>query len=106
ARLERGEVPIYEPGLEPMVRRNHAAGRLAFTNEAAPAVDHGEVVFIAVGTHQHDDGSAHQRYVRAVPRANGGNTAVYTVVLDKSTVPVGTADRVRQTLAEVLEARG
>ncbi len=106
ARLERGEVPIYEPGLEPMVRRNHAAGRLAFTTEAAPAVAHGEVVFIAVGTPPDEDGSADLRYVLEVARTIGEHMAGYTVVVDKSTVPVGTADRVRQTLAEVLEARG
>lgn len=106
ARLERGEIPIYEPGLEPMVTRNHEAGRLAFTTDAGPAVTHGEVVFIAVGTPPDEDGSADLRYVLEVARTVGTHMSEYTVVVDKSTVPVGTADRVRQTLAAVLAERG
>ncbi len=106
ARLARGEVPIYEPGLEPMVARNRAAGRLAFTTEAAPAVAHGEVVFIAVGTPPDEDGSADLRYVLDVARTIGEHIDDYTVVVDKSTVPVGTADRVRRTLSAALDERG
>jgi UDPglucose 6-dehydrogenase len=106
ARLERGEIPIYEPGLEPMVRRNHASGRLAFTTDAAPAIAHGEAVFIAVGTPPDEDGSADLRYVLAVAKTIGEHIAGYTVVVNKSTVPVGTADRVRQTIAATLAARG
>lgn len=105
-RLERGEIPIYEPGLEPLVVRNHAAGRLVFTTDAGPAVAHGEVVFIAVGTPPDEDGSADLRYVLEVARSIGEHMSNYTVVVDKSTVPVGTADRVRQVLANVLEAHG
>ncbi len=106
-RLARGEIPIYEPGLEPLVKRNHRAGRLRFTTEAAPAVAHGEVVFIAVGTPPDEDGSADLRYVLAVARTIGehvGDGPV--VVVNKSTVPVGTADRVRETLAATLAEHG
>ena len=71
ARLERGEIPIYEPGLEPMVQRNHAEGRLQFTTDAAPAIAHGEVIFIAVGTPPDEDGSADLQYVLAVARTIG-----------------------------------
>ena len=71
ARLERGEMPIYEPGLEPIVRRNHAAGQLAFTTEAAPAIAHGQLIFIAVGTPPVEDGSADLRYVLEVARTIG-----------------------------------
>lgn len=106
ARLENGEIPIYEPGLEPMVTRNHEAGRLAFTTDPGPAVAHGEVVFIAVGTPPDEDGSADLRYVLEVARTIGEHMNEYTVVVDKSTVPVGTADRVRQALQSVLDARG
>ncbi|HEX7341658.1 MAG TPA: UDP-glucose/GDP-mannose dehydrogenase family protein [Rhodanobacteraceae bacterium] len=106
ARLTQGDVPIYEPGLAPMVKRNQDEGRLTFTTEAAPAVAHGEVIFIAVGTPPDEDGSADLRYVLAVARTIGEHIAGYTVVVNKSTVPVGTADRVRETLASVLAERG
>ncbi len=106
ARLTRGEVPIYEPRLEPMVARNHAASRLDFTTDARAAVGHGEIVFIAVGTPPDEDGSADLHYVLEVARTIGTHMSGYTVVVDKSTVPVGTADRVRDTLAEVLRSRG
>jgi len=106
ARLENGEIPIYEPGLEPMVHRNHREGRLNFTTEAAPAVDHGEVIFIAVGTPPDEDGSADLQYVLAVARSIGRQLGRYAVVVNKSTVPVGTADRVRQAISEELAARG
>ncbi|WP_062534475.1 UDP-glucose dehydrogenase family protein [Mizugakiibacter sediminis] len=106
ARLDRGEIPIYEPGLEPMVKRNHAAGRLEFTTDAAAGVAHGHVVFIAVGTPPDEDGSADLRYVLAVAKTIGQAMSGYTVVVNKSTVPVGTADRVRAAIAAELAARG
>ncbi|MBS0382012.1 MAG: UDP-glucose/GDP-mannose dehydrogenase family protein [Proteobacteria bacterium] len=105
-RLERGEIPIFEPGLEPMVRRNHEAGRLAFTTDATAAVAHGDVIFIAVGTPPDEDGSADLQYVRAVARSVGEHLGRYAVIVDKSTVPVGTADRVRAEIARALQARG
>jgi UDPglucose 6-dehydrogenase len=104
--LNRGVVPIYEPGLEPMVKANHANGRLRFTTDAAQAIAHGEVVFIAVGTPPDEDGSADLQYVLAVARTIGTHMARPLVVVDKSTVPVGTADQVRRTIADVLAQRG
>ncbi len=104
--LNRGVIPIYEPGLEPMVKANHAASRLAFTTDAASAIAHGQVVFIAVGTPPDEDGSADLQYVLAVARTIGRHLQVPTVVVNKSTVPVGTADRVRAAIAEELAARG
>src|SRR5690606_19218369 len=104
--LENGVVPIYEPGLEPMVKANHAAGRLRFTTDAARAVAHGEVLFIAVGTPPDEDGSADLQYVLAVARTIGRHIERPVVVVDKSTVPVGTADRVREVIAAELAARG
>ncbi len=104
--LNRGVIPIYEPGLEPMVKANHAASRLAFTTDAAAAIAHGQVVFIAVGTPPDEDGSADLQYVLAVARTIGRHLAVPTVVVNKSTVPVGTADKVRTAIAEELAARG
>ncbi len=104
--LERGIIPIYEPGLEPMVKANHAAGRLAFTTDATTAIAHGQVVFIAVGTPPDEDGSADLQYVLAVARTIGRHLAQPTVVVNKSTVPVGTADKVRAAIAQELAARG
>jgi UDPglucose 6-dehydrogenase len=104
--LNRGVVPIYEPGLEPMVKANHANGRLRFTTDAAQAIAHGEVVFIAVGTPPDEDGSADLQYVLAVARTIGTHMARPLVVVDKSTVPVGTADQVRRCIADVLAQRG
>jgi len=104
--LERGVVPIYEPGLAPMVKENHAASRLAFTTDAARAIGECPVVFIAVGTPPDEDGSADLQYVLAVARTIGRHIAVPTVVVNKSTVPVGTADMVRVAIAEELAARG
>src|SRR5690606_505520 len=109
AKIERlcsGGIPIYEPGLEPIVKANHAAGRLAFTTDAAAAVAHGEVVLIAVGTPPDEDGSADLQYVLAVARTIGQHLQRPAIVVDKSTVPVGTADRVRAAIAEALAARG
>lgn len=105
-RLNHGEIPIYEPGLELIVTRNHQAGRLQFTTDAASAVDHGEVQFIAVGTPPDEDGSADLQYVLAVADTIATHMNDYTVVVDKSTVPVGTADRVSQAVAQRLTARG
>ena len=104
-RLQQGIIPIYEPGLEPMVKTNHAAGRLDFTTDAARAVAHGEVVFIAVGTPPDEDGSADLQYVLQVARTIGEHLEQPAIVVDKSTVPVGTADRVRETVAATLAAR-
>ncbi|KAF1687641.1 UDP-glucose 6-dehydrogenase [Pseudoxanthomonas broegbernensis] len=104
--LKNGVVPIYEPGLEPMVRANHAAGRLHFTTDAAVAVAHGDLVFIAVGTPAEEDGSADLQHVLAVARTIGRHIDGPVVVVGKSTVPVGTADRVRAAIAAELEARG
>ncbi|MCC7635494.1 UDP-glucose dehydrogenase family protein [Stenotrophomonas rhizophila] len=104
--LNRGVIPIYEPGLEPMVKANHAASRLTFTSDAAAAITHGQVIFIAVGTPPDEDGSADLQYVLAVARTIGTHMRVPTVVVNKSTVPVGTADKVRAAIAEALAARG
>ena len=106
AGLERGIIPIYEPGLTPMVKANHAAGRLHFTTDAAAGVAHGDIIFIAVGTPPGEDGSADLQYVLAVASAIGQHLRKPAVVVDKSTVPVGTADKVRATIAAELEARG
>ena len=104
--LNNGIIPIYEPGLEPMVKANHAAGRLTFTTDAATAIQHGDTIFIAVGTPPDEDGSADLRYVLAVAKTIGQNLSRPAVIVDKSTVPVGTADKVRAVIATELEARG
>ncbi|MGN6313696.1 MAG: UDP-glucose dehydrogenase family protein [Rhodanobacteraceae bacterium] len=106
ARLEGGEIPIFEPGLEPLVTRNHAAGRLQFSTDAAAGIAHGDVIFIAVGTPPDEDGSADLSYVLAVARSIGEHIATPKVIVNKSTVPVGTADRVRAAIADVLAQRG
>jgi UDPglucose 6-dehydrogenase len=103
--LERGVVPIYEPGLEPMVKANHAAGRLHFTTDAGAGIAHGDIIFIAVGTPPDEDGSADLKYVLAVANTIGAHLERPAVVVDKSTVPVGTADKVRATIAAALAAR-
>ncbi|MBK8066963.1 MAG: UDP-glucose/GDP-mannose dehydrogenase family protein [Rhodanobacteraceae bacterium] len=105
-RLNRGEIPIYEPGLEDLVERNRQSGHLRFTTDAAVAVAHGEVIFIAVGTPPDEDGSADLRYVLAVAKTVGTHLDRYAVVVNKSTVPVGTADRVRAQVAAALAERG
>jgi len=99
-RLRRNEIPIYEPDLEPMVRRNQAEGRLAFTTDLPAAVRHGRVIFIAVGTPSGEDGSADLTHVLGVARAIGQHMDGPKVVVTKSTVPVGTAARVREALRE------
>jgi UDPglucose 6-dehydrogenase len=104
--LKQGQVPIYEPGLEDLVLSNHRSGRLDFSTDAAAAVGHGDVIFIAVGTPPDEDGSADLQYVLAVARSIGQNLSRPVVVVNKSTVPVGTADRVRQAIAGELAARG
>ncbi|TWI12669.1 UDP-glucose dehydrogenase family protein [Aerolutibacter ruishenii] len=104
--LNNGIVPIFEPGLEPMVKSNHAAGRLRFTTDAGAAIGHGDVVFIAVGTPPDEDGSADLKYVLAVARTIGQHLKRTVVVVDKSTVPVGTADKVRATIKAELATRG
>ncbi|MCB1766364.1 MAG: UDP-glucose/GDP-mannose dehydrogenase family protein, partial [Candidatus Competibacteraceae bacterium] len=106
AMLQRGEIPIHEPGLDDVVRRNSASGRLRFTTEVAEGVAHGLFQFIAVGTPPDEDGSADLQHVRAVARAIGQYLQDYRVVIDKSTVPVGTADIVRETIAGALAERG
>ncbi|WP_136254371.1 UDP-glucose dehydrogenase family protein [Onishia niordana] len=106
ARLQVGEVPIYEPGLDALIRDNVGAGRLHFTTDAAAAVAFGTLQFIAVGTPPDEDGSADLKYVLEVARTIGRHMESYKVIVDKSTVPVGTADRVRAVVAETLAARG
>jgi UDPglucose 6-dehydrogenase len=104
--LESGGIPIYEPGLQAMVQRNVAAGRLQFTTDVDRAVQHGTMQFIAVGTPPDEDGSADMQYVLAAARNIGSRMTDYKVVVDKSTVPVGTADRVREAIADELRKRG
>ena len=104
--LRQGVIPIFEPGLAPMVKHNFAEGRLAFTTDAAQAVAHGEVVFIAVGTPPDEDGSADLQYVLEVARTIGQLASKPVVVVNKSTVPVGTADMVRAAIAAELASRG
>lgn len=105
-RLKQGHIPIYEPGLEPLVRDNHASGRLNFTTDAVAGVKHGEVQFIAVGTPPDEDGSADLKYVLAVAETIASHMEGHQIIIDKSTVPVGTADRVRQRINQILEQRG
>jgi len=105
AMLQRGEVPIHEPDLESLIRRSADAGRLRFTTHAKEGVDHGLFQLIAVGTPPDEDGSADLRYVLAVARTIGENMNDYKVVVTKSTVPVGTADKVRGAVRESLEKR-
>jgi UDPglucose 6-dehydrogenase len=105
-RLKRGEIPIFEPGLEPIVRRNYANGQLEFTTEASAAVAHAQIIFIAVGTPPDEDGSADLKYVLGVAKSIGCHLDRYTVIVNKSTVPVGTADRVHKAVAAELSARG
>ncbi|RRV58151.1 UDP-glucose/GDP-mannose dehydrogenase family protein [Stutzerimonas stutzeri] len=104
--LKQGILPIYEPGLEDIVRDNHAAERLIFTTSLAEAVEQSEVFFIAVGTPPGEDGSADLRYVLEVARQIGDHLSAPAIIVNKSTVPVGTADLVRETIRERLQARG
>ncbi len=104
-RLKQGDIPIYEPGLEKMVHANQAGGRLDFTTDIAEGVKHGLFQFIAVGTPPEEDGSADLSYVLAVAESIGQYIEEYRIVVDKSTVPVGTADQVRAKIQETLAAR-
>ncbi|MCG2577121.1 UDP-glucose/GDP-mannose dehydrogenase family protein [Dechloromonas sp. XY25] len=104
--LEEGGIPIYEPGLQDMVRRNVAAGRLHFTTDIEKAVQHGTVQFIAVGTPPDEDGSADLQYVLGAARNIGRLMTDYKVVVDKSTVPVGTGAKVHAAIADELQKRG
>jgi len=105
-RLNRGEIPIYEPGLEALVERAREAGRLEFSTDVARGVEHGLFQFIAVGTPPGEDGSADLQHVLGVARSIGEHLSEYRIVVNKSTVPVGTADLVKAEIASVLEARG
>lgn len=104
--LQSGQVPIYEPGLDDVIARNVAAGRLRFTTDVADSVAHGLIQMIAVGTPSGEDGSADLQYVVAAARAIGRVMTEYKVIVDKSTVPVGTADKVRLAVQEELDKRG
>ncbi len=106
AKLNDGVIPIYEPGLEPIVRENHQQGRLHFTTDAAAGVAFGELQFIAVGTPPDEDGSADLQYVRAVAATIAEHMDAPKVIVDKSTVPVGTGDQVRQVVGDALAKRG
>ena len=106
ARLNAGEVPIYEPGLDAYVKRTREAGRLVFTTDVQKGVDHGLFQFIAVGTPPDEDGSADLKHVLAVARSIGEHMNEYRIIVDKSTVPVGTADKVRETIKAALAKRG
>ncbi len=96
--LKQGIIPIYEPGLTPLVEKNYAAGRLHFTTDAQEGVEHGKVQFIAVGTPPDEDGSADLKYVLAVAKTIATYMNEPRIIVDKSTVPVGTADRVSAQL--------
>ena len=104
--LQRAEIPIYEPGLQKMVERNAKAGRLRFTTDASDAVNHGLFQFIAVGTPPDEDGSADLQYVLAVAGSIAEHMTEYRIVVDKSTVPVGTADKVKERIRQTLQASG
>jgi UDPglucose 6-dehydrogenase len=104
--LNSGGIPIHEPGLEEIVARNRAAGRLHFSTDVAASVAHGQLQFIAVGTPPDEDGSADLQYVLAAARNIGRHMDGFKVIVDKSTVPVGTADRVAAAIQEELAARG
>ena len=105
-RLKNGEIPIFEPGLDELVVKNVKAGRLHFTTDLASVLDDVQIVFSAVGTPPDEDGSADLKYVLQVARTIGQHMNHYTVVVTKSTVPVGTAAKVRKTIEEELEKRG
>lgn len=106
AKLQQGIVPIYEPGLSEMIIENQKKGTLGFTDDKREAIAGAEVIFIAVGTPMGDDGSADLRFVHAVARDIGQYLNAYAVIVDKSTVPVGTARAVRQLVQEQLDSRG
>ena len=101
-RLKEGHIPIYEPGLTPLVKSNYEAGRVDFTTDAAKGIEHGEVIFIAVGTPPDEDGSADLKYVLAVAETIATHMQSHKIVINKSTVPVGTADKVSDKIAVTL----
>jgi len=105
-RLNAGEVPIYEPGLNDYIQRNREAGRLEFTTDVQKGVDHGLFQFISVGTPPDEDGSADLQHVLAVARTIGSHMTEYRIIVDKSTVPVGTADKVTHEINKALAERG
>jgi UDPglucose 6-dehydrogenase len=105
-RLKRGEIPIYEPGLESIVNKAREAGRLDYTTDAAAGVQHGLLQFVAVGTPPEEDGSADLSHVLTVARTIGEHLMDYRIIVNKSTVPVGTADRVKAEIQSVLDRRG
>ena len=104
--LRRGIIPIYEPGLEELIENNQRDGRLSFTTDAIAGIEHGEVQFIAVGTPADANGDADMQYVLAVAQSIATHMQGPCIIVDKSTVPVGTADRVRETVAAILAERG
>src|ERR1700744_3241962 len=104
-RLNRGEVPIHEPGLDALIKRNREAGRLEFTTDSARGVEHGLFQLIAVGTPPDEDGSADLRHVLSVARSIGQHLRRYAIVITKSTVPVGTADKVRREVEAAIAGR-
>lgn len=104
-RLKQGQIPIYEPGLESLVKENYSAGRLHFTTDAKAGVTHGEIQFIAVGTPPDEDGSADLKYVLAVASTIAQSMTRDQVIVNKSTVPVGTADKVKAVVQEILSER-
>jgi len=104
--LLSGNIPIYEPGLERLVKQSVSQERLSFTTDIKKAVDHAEIIFIAVGTPPDEDGSADLSHVLAVAKSIGQNLQEHRVIVTKSTVPVGTAERVRAAIAKELEIRG
>jgi UDPglucose 6-dehydrogenase len=104
--LKVGHIPIFEPGLTPLVKSNYEAGRVEFTTDAARGVEHGEVIFIAVGTPPDEDGSADLKYVLAVAKTIATHMQSHKIVINKSTVPVGTADKVKAMIANTLSDAG
>ena len=104
--LNDGKIPIYEPGLEDLIHRNTASGRLEFTTDVELGVNHGLFQFVAVGTPPDEDGSADLQHVLAVARTIGENMQDYRIIVDKSTVPVGTADKVASAIRTALDDRG
>ncbi|NMH59737.1 UDP-glucose dehydrogenase family protein [Alteromonas ponticola] len=105
-KLKEGVIPIYEPGLTPLVESNYQSGRLTFTTDAEEGVNHGDLIFIAVGTPPDEDGSADLKYVLAVAETIAINMQKYKIVINKSTVPVGTADKVSAKISSVLSSNG
>jgi len=105
-RLKGGEIPIHEPGLDALIKRNAEAGRIEFTTDAVKGVEHGLFQLISVGTPPGEDGSADLRYVLAAARTIGTHMSRYCIVVTKSTVPVGTADKVRKEIETTLKGRG